>query len=81
VFWVAFVARQFLSWRRASGERRQQLKWLMSGAAVSVAGLAGIFGFQSGAGPIVLSPGNRLVLAEQRAAGRHQRRDREIPAV
>ena len=47
VFWISFVARQILSWRRASGERRQQLKWLMSGAAITVAGLAGIFGFSS----------------------------------
>jgi hypothetical protein len=37
VFWLVFVARQVLSWRRADGERRQQLKWLMSGAAVCVA--------------------------------------------
>jgi hypothetical protein len=37
VFWLAFVARQVLSWRRADGERRQQLKWLMSGAAVCMA--------------------------------------------
>jgi hypothetical protein len=33
---VAFIARQALSWRRAAGERRQQLKWLASGAVVSV---------------------------------------------
>ena len=33
VFWLAFVASQVVSWRRADGERRQQLKWLMSGAA------------------------------------------------
>src|SRR6202043_1128252 len=31
VFWVLFVARQVLSWRRATGERRAQLKWLMAG--------------------------------------------------
>jgi hypothetical protein len=37
VFWLVFVARQVLSWRRAGGERRQQLKWLMSGAAVCMA--------------------------------------------
>jgi hypothetical protein len=30
------VAHQVLSWRRAGGERRQQLKWLASGAAVAV---------------------------------------------
>jgi hypothetical protein len=33
---VAFVARQALSWRRSSGERRQQLKWLASGAVVTI---------------------------------------------
>jgi MFS family permease len=32
-FWLSFVAAQVVSWRRSSGERRQQLKWLMSGAA------------------------------------------------
>src|ERR1700687_2810137 len=32
-FWLSFVAAQVLSWRHSSGERRQQLKWLMSGAA------------------------------------------------
>jgi hypothetical protein len=48
VFWVLFVARQVLSWRRASGERRAQLKWLMAGSAASVIGLAGGFAFQSG---------------------------------
>ncbi len=37
VFWLVFVGRQVLSWRRADGERRQQLKWLMSGAAVCMA--------------------------------------------
>jgi len=35
-----FAARQVLSWRRASGERRQQLKWLMGGSVIAVAGLA-----------------------------------------
>ena len=33
---LCFVARQALSWRRSSSERRQQLKWLASGAAVTV---------------------------------------------
>jgi hypothetical protein len=32
--WVAALCRQVISWRRATGERRQQLKWLMSGAAL-----------------------------------------------
>jgi hypothetical protein len=55
VFWVSFVARQVLSWRQAAGERRQQLKWLMSGAAVTVLALAGIFGFAAGTGPVWLT--------------------------
>jgi len=33
-FWLSFVAAQVISWRRSSGERRQQLKWLLTGAAV-----------------------------------------------
>jgi hypothetical protein len=44
---LSFVAHQVLSWRRATGERRQQLKWLASGAAVTV-GLAVVsFGVSS----------------------------------
>ena len=39
LFWVAFVARQVLSWRRSAGDRRQQLKWLMAGAVIALAGL------------------------------------------
>ena len=52
LFWASFVARQVLSWRRATGERRQQLKWLMSGAVISVAGLAGIFAFGFTSSPV-----------------------------
>jgi hypothetical protein len=40
LFLPAFVARQVLSWRRSAGERRQQLKWLMGGAALALAGVA-----------------------------------------
>jgi len=40
LFWLAFAARQVVSWRRATGERRQQLKWMTSGAVVAVIGLA-----------------------------------------
>jgi hypothetical protein len=36
---LLFIGRQVLSWRRAAGDRRQQLKWLASGAAVSIVGL------------------------------------------
>ena len=37
---VASLAGQVASWRRSLGERRQQLKWLMAGTAVLVAGAA-----------------------------------------
>jgi hypothetical protein len=33
---LGFIGRQVLSWRRSSGEQRQQLKWLASGAAVAI---------------------------------------------
>jgi len=39
LLWLAFIGRQALSWRRSSGERRQQLKWLASGAAVAIVSL------------------------------------------
>ena len=42
VIWLSFVAHQVLSWRRADGVRRQQLKWLACGAAIALAvGVAG----------------------------------------
>ena len=36
-FWLSFAARLLLSWRRASIVRRQQLKWLLTGCAISLA--------------------------------------------
>jgi hypothetical protein len=47
---VTFIVRQALSWRRATGERRQQLKWLASGAVVTIVclGLGGTFGTSGG---------------------------------
>ena len=39
VFCLASVARQVVSYRGSSGVRRQQLKWLGSGAATCIAGL------------------------------------------
>ena len=36
LIWLSFVAHQVLSWRRATGEQRQQLKWLASGGAVTL---------------------------------------------
>jgi len=39
LFWPAFVVRQVVSWRRSAGEGRQQLKWLMAGAVIALAGV------------------------------------------
>jgi hypothetical protein len=47
VIWLSFVGHQVLSWRRAAGERRQQLKWLASGAAVTLVVLACSFAINS----------------------------------
>jgi hypothetical protein len=42
--WVAWLAVQIPTYRRADGERRQQLKWLYGGAAIFVASLfIGVF--------------------------------------
>ncbi len=44
ISWLAWVAVQVPTYRHASGERRQQLKWLYSGAAVLVVSLViGVF--------------------------------------
>ena len=37
MIWLSFMAHQVLSWRRATDERRQQLKWLACGAGISLA--------------------------------------------
>jgi hypothetical protein len=37
--WLASIAGQVTSYRGSSGERRQQLKWLLAGAVTGVAGL------------------------------------------
>jgi len=47
IIWLSFVVHQVLSWRRATGERRQQLKWLASGGAVTLIVLAASFGINS----------------------------------
>ena len=45
---LAWLGRQLVSFRRSSGERRQQLKWLISGVAISVlSGTAGAIGLSS----------------------------------
>jgi hypothetical protein len=44
---LSFVAHQVFSWRRATGERRQQLKWLATGAAVTLVVVVASLGFSS----------------------------------
>ena len=36
--WLVSLAGQVVSYRRSSGERRQQLKWLLGGSVASLAG-------------------------------------------
>jgi hypothetical protein len=55
VFWALFVARQALSWRRATGERRAQLKWLMAGSAATVTCLAGTVLLSSNGGLLIVA--------------------------
>jgi hypothetical protein len=40
--WLVSLAAQLLSYRGSSGERRQQLKWLMSGSAVAFTGIVAV---------------------------------------
>ena len=50
---VSFVVRQVLSYRRSTGDRRQQLKWVMSGAVIT-AGTVPIFIWHpGGSSPVV----------------------------
>ena len=53
--WLAFVAHQVLSWRQASGERRQQLKWLACGGAITLVTFIGATaaGFTTVAGELL----------------------------
>ena len=55
---LCFVGRQVLSWRHASSERRQQLKWLASGAAVTLVCGAVSGSLTSSGIPLVSAVGN-----------------------
>ena len=48
--WVGFIGYQVLSWRRSAGVRRQQVKWLASGAAVAMASAVIALAFSSSGG-------------------------------
>jgi hypothetical protein len=47
---LSFVFAQLLAYRRSSGDRREQLKWLMTGSAIAIVGLA-----------VALSPINKTI--------------------
>ena len=53
--WLVAVAAQVLSYRRACGERRQQLKWLLTGSALAGAGLAATAGESSSHSALIRS--------------------------
>jgi hypothetical protein len=66
VCWLASLAGQVASWRRSSGERRQQVKWLMAGSAAflvclplslalgAVPGVWGVMGHVASLGEVAL---------------------------
>jgi len=59
VAWLGWLAVQFPVYRRADGERRQQLKWLYSGAAISlVSFILGAFVIPLALGASFGSPAN-----------------------
>jgi hypothetical protein len=53
--WLASVAGQAASYARSSGERRQQLKWLLTGAVAGVAGLGISAVLRGSSGPLGLA--------------------------
>ena len=54
-FCLSWVIRQVLTWRAATGALREQLKWLLSGGAVCIAGLALGVWLSGSHSPIVLA--------------------------
>jgi hypothetical protein len=50
--WVCFVGLQLVRYLRAAGERRQQLKWLVSGSASCVAGIVVTIDAGNYSGPV-----------------------------
>jgi len=50
ISWVASLTGQALTYRRSSGERRQQLKWLLAGAVGAAVGLVASFEILSNLG-------------------------------
>ena len=75
MFWPVFAGRLVVSWRRASEDRRQQLKWLMAGSTAAVAGFV-----ISNTVP-ALDPAAIAVGIGSGAAGVPRSGDPEVPAL
>ena len=52
VCWIAFVVKLVRDYRRSTGDRRQQLKWLALGGGIALAGLVLTLTFGGSSGPI-----------------------------
>jgi hypothetical protein len=50
---LSFIGRQVLGFRRASGDHREQLKWLLSGATLAVAGAIATVTLSHATSPVV----------------------------
>jgi NADH:ubiquinone oxidoreductase subunit K len=50
---LSFIGRQVLGFRRASGDHRKQLKWLLSGASLAVAGAIATVTLSHASSPVV----------------------------
>ena len=50
-FWLAWIARQVASYRRAVGDVRQQFKWFTAGAALTLLGIVVLVTAESGNNP------------------------------
>jgi hypothetical protein len=58
LFCVACVARQIVRYRRSAGEQRQQLKWLLSGGAISIGGLLLAMSISNSHNPVLHAVGS-----------------------
>jgi hypothetical protein len=54
-FWLAFVVRQMIGFRRSAGDVRQQYKWFTAGAALSIIGVVVLIAAESGNNPSELA--------------------------
>ncbi len=56
-FCIACVGRQVAGYRHSTGEYRQQLKWLLSGGAISIAGFVLAFAINNNKSPVLQALG------------------------